>query len=210
MGKYYLAVSTDEEDDHEQWLYVPMSSARLMDLRTGTVDLAEPFRRPEGGVAFHVTTFADAKRPSTVEAIPCTKLSDDNLPRPGFKLRLAEPPAQWRLSALRDAETSEAAAHETRVVGQDDQGLTAPVFVSRLIRRWGQLAAALVPRIDLHVAAVSPGSLRTVFSAPKAKQRALVRGADAAPLEPGHEATASREQRHKASTDTPPRRDRGA
>lgn len=88
-GNLFLAVALDEDDDDaEEWLYVPLSRERLLEVRSGGIDLRTAFAVPEDGLAFVARIPHDQERIASVTPTVPANLSDDMLPSPGEYLRL--------------------------------------------------------------------------------------------------------------------------
>lgn len=78
-GQAYLAVWIDENSQQTEWLYVPISVRRLLDLRTGKLDLHEAFRYPEDDYVF-VVTMPNYAEEDLVHELAAERLSADSLP----------------------------------------------------------------------------------------------------------------------------------
>ena len=87
-GHLYLAVAADENDQHETWLYVRVSSERLNCIRSGAIDLHEAFADTEDGHLLQVKfPYASPTGPQ-IESIKANQVSEDMLPIPGECLDL--------------------------------------------------------------------------------------------------------------------------
>ena len=175
-GHYFLVVSTDEDGERASWLYAPVSRPDLERVRAGEMPIAQPFRQPVGGYAFRVTTPFAADGSPTVEPVRRSDLRAAELPGSTLTLNVTTLPTVWRLEAIRGAPVHGERAHETRIVPPDDASseVLEPGFVAGLLRTWKAFVEAIVPHAGLRVAAVAPGSLRAVFTAPKAKNERVV------------------------------------
>jgi hypothetical protein len=84
-GHKYLSVWLGTEGRTERWLYVPVSDARLAQLRRGTVALRAAFAEPEGGSAVRVEIDRTSGQ-ATASRVEASRLSDDELPERGETL----------------------------------------------------------------------------------------------------------------------------
>ncbi|MBI1926947.1 hypothetical protein HYR99_22220 [Candidatus Poribacteria bacterium] len=82
-GSIFLAVSIDENDDFETWLYVSMSPNRFRNVRSGAIDLHDAFADAEDGIVYEVRTSYDVAGEVIVRNIPSHGLSPKILPLPG-------------------------------------------------------------------------------------------------------------------------------
>lgn len=87
-GSLFLAVVIDETPESQEWLYVPLSHDRLLEIRSGGVDLHSAFSAPEDGVVFRAQVPHDESKAATVSPIDPASLPDEALPEPGEYLRL--------------------------------------------------------------------------------------------------------------------------
>lgn len=85
-GQIYLGFWLEETAAGESWLYLPMSSQRLQEVRTGTIELRDAFLKSEAGWVLKVTTFSDNSA-DVVEPIDCKKLDECWLPASGEVLK---------------------------------------------------------------------------------------------------------------------------
>ncbi|MEB3292901.1 MAG: DUF6575 domain-containing protein [Synechococcales bacterium] len=92
-GQIYLVVFVDETEAYKDWLYVALSQKRFVQLRSGTLDLYDGFKRAEDERVHLVKVpLLDDVMTSTVETLPCEQLTDNMLPLPGEFLRLVAQP----------------------------------------------------------------------------------------------------------------------
>jgi hypothetical protein len=87
-GTIFLAVSIDEDDDFETWLYVSMSLHRFEQVRSGGIDLYDAFSKAEEGTVFQVKTPFEPEAEILVESLPVAHLTGDMLPLPDEFLEL--------------------------------------------------------------------------------------------------------------------------
>ena len=76
-GSIFLAVSIDENDDFETWLYVSMSPNRFRNVRSGAIDLHDAFADAEDGIVYEVRTSYDVAGEVNVRNIPSHGLSQE-------------------------------------------------------------------------------------------------------------------------------------
>lgn len=80
----YLAVWVAEDLEYDDWIYVPISAARLAMVRSGGIELRDAFRDPEGGAVYVVTLPLDG--PDSVASMHGSDLQPELLPASGFRL----------------------------------------------------------------------------------------------------------------------------
>src|SRR6266511_4671430 len=83
-GCRLLAVAVDEdESSSDTYLYLPVSDARLGEIRSGALDLRTAFREPEDGSSFVVV--ADYEQPprNRVSVVSPDEVAEDWLPLEG-------------------------------------------------------------------------------------------------------------------------------
>jgi hypothetical protein len=80
----YLVLSTFDDDERCEWLYLPLSILRLNTVLSGGLTLLEAFLQAEGGFVFTVKTYRE--RSPEVEYLFPEQLSGDDLPEAGFRL----------------------------------------------------------------------------------------------------------------------------
>lgn len=78
-GQRYLAICSDEDDDSERWLYVPISSKKLRKVKTGQITVYSAFKEPEDGTLFDVRIYFSNNMDSA-EIIKPEALDDSDLP----------------------------------------------------------------------------------------------------------------------------------
>lgn len=83
----YLVLAIEEAETEDQWLYLPLSSARLAMVRSGGVKLYEAFKRAEGMV-FKVSIPHGAADRATADPISPKSLDAESLPFEGIGLNL--------------------------------------------------------------------------------------------------------------------------
>lgn len=106
--QWYLAGWAEERADEDLWLYVPVSEARLVIVRSGGLPLRQAFERPEG-LIYAVTLPRTEFDRDTAAPITPNQLDDDWLPEPDFKIELptqtlpaAADGDAWRLRAVQE------------------------------------------------------------------------------------------------------------
>lgn len=109
LGHKYLAVLVEEEDDNETWLYVGMSYRRFEMVRSGGIDLATAFAKPEDEEAIVVTVPFENGLVSW-KTITADEIPEDWLPVSGEQLNIVtetiKDPIEKRASqAYREAVT---------------------------------------------------------------------------------------------------------
>jgi hypothetical protein len=81
----FLCVWLGTKERIERWLYVPISDARLRELRTGALELRAGFAQPEGDAAVRVE-IDRATGEARTELVPASSLTDADLPEAGEPL----------------------------------------------------------------------------------------------------------------------------
>lgn len=79
VGNTYIA-SCIELDSEEQWLFLSISNARLIQVLRGGITAYEAFTKPEMGFLWKVYLSADDYSAGKAETINVNELSDDDLP----------------------------------------------------------------------------------------------------------------------------------
>lgn len=87
-GQKYLAEWVGELDDNDadEWLYVPVSTDRLTQIRSGGIALRQAFTDPEDQL-FHVITFYNGQA-DQVRTVNPASIDDEWLPAPDFFIEL--------------------------------------------------------------------------------------------------------------------------
>jgi hypothetical protein len=80
-GQHYLALSIDENDFSQTWLYVALSQERFQELRTGQLELRDAYLNAENEMVFKVITYQDHH--DLIELVYCTDIPEDWLPLAG-------------------------------------------------------------------------------------------------------------------------------
>lgn len=83
-GQKYLVLSTYDDDEHCEWLYLPISELRLNSVIVGGLPLRQAFVQPEGGFLYVVKTFIES-RPEVV-AVFAEQVPEEDLPTPDYFL----------------------------------------------------------------------------------------------------------------------------
>ncbi len=102
LGQSYFALSTTDNDDSFEWLYVAVSESRKSAILQGNLPLAIAFKAPESGFVIKVVTFIASDTPLVSYLLP-EQVSSEDLPEPEYSLNLptheqgpvlARPPAR--------------------------------------------------------------------------------------------------------------------
>ena len=108
-GQDFVAGWAEDGADYDAWLYLPISPARLAMVRSGGISLREAFERPEG-LVYRVVQHVDEALPDLVEPLPGSRLLDEWLPEPDFRLELTthtlppmDPPAELLARARQES-----------------------------------------------------------------------------------------------------------
>lgn len=86
-GLIYIALSIDETDSSEIWLYAPISNSRFQELVRGEVELRNVFTDAEDAFVYRVEIPNDSKSNTIVDVIDCHEIPDSDLPEPGIKIQ---------------------------------------------------------------------------------------------------------------------------
>lgn len=108
--QHFIAGWAEEHPEYDMWLYLPVSEARLISVRSGGLTLRDAFERPEG-LVYQVTLPLDSDgAPDLVSPVDPSRLRDEWLPEPDFRIELQTatlPPAEsgdlWRLRAIQES-----------------------------------------------------------------------------------------------------------
>ena len=76
----YIALWVDSSETEDIWLYAPVSSERFNHIKNGKVDLKTVFTHSEDAFVFEVSIPIDDKKSTTVKALACKDLTEDQLP----------------------------------------------------------------------------------------------------------------------------------
>ncbi|MBN6889590.1 DUF6575 domain-containing protein [Cytobacillus horneckiae] len=79
IGNLFVA-SCIELDEREQWLFLPVSEARLLQILRGSITAYEAFRNAEMGFLWKVALKANNYTTGAAEQVLCMDLEDDDLP----------------------------------------------------------------------------------------------------------------------------------
>jgi hypothetical protein len=79
-GQVYLTLWVDSSETEDIWLYAPVSSERFNHIKNGEVDLKTVFSHSEDAFVFEVSIPFDSQKITTVKAIACRDLTEDQLP----------------------------------------------------------------------------------------------------------------------------------
>ena len=83
LGRLYLVVAADENDQNETWLYAEVSTERLNLIRSGSIDLHDAFADTEDGRVLQVRFPHNAQSDPKIEYVQSEQISKDMLPIPG-------------------------------------------------------------------------------------------------------------------------------
>ena len=122
-GHLYLGVAAYKNDQHETWLYVGISAARLNLVRCGAIDLHDAFAEPEDDFLLQEIVPYDDQAQPRMEPIQPDQISEDMLPIPGERLDLETD----TLSVLRDSEEITKLREVVELL-QKSQGKATPRF----------------------------------------------------------------------------------
>lgn len=81
-GQIYISVWLDETAHNTTWLYVPVSTSRFAELRTGKIDLNKVFMQPEDGYVFEIKISSQIDGDDTITEISANELTSDSVPMP--------------------------------------------------------------------------------------------------------------------------------
>ena len=87
IGRKYIAVLVDEDDEGEYWLYVEISQRRLEMIRSGGIDLHTAFGHPESGYAFSLRLEFSSEN-ITIKPLAAAEISQEWLPKKETKLEI--------------------------------------------------------------------------------------------------------------------------
>ncbi|MGZ8340933.1 MAG: DUF6575 domain-containing protein [Telluria sp.] len=105
----YLVLSTYDDEERCEWLYLPISEVRLNAVLTGHWSLRQAFVEAEGRFLFIAKTFSDAA--SEVSAVFPEQIEEDDLPAPDYYL--SEVPSEVEENIVNAQEVAFAARRET-------------------------------------------------------------------------------------------------
>lgn len=86
-GLFYIALSIDETDSSEIWLYAPISESRFQRLVQGEVELRDVFTDAEDAFVYRVEIPCDSKSNTIVDLIDCREIPDEDLPGEGITIQ---------------------------------------------------------------------------------------------------------------------------
>jgi len=86
IGKNYIGLSVQDDDEWQMWIYVYVTPKRLGQIEKGDIELREAFTEAEESFVMGVTTYND--QPDTVDMILAKIIPDEMLPEKGMKLEL--------------------------------------------------------------------------------------------------------------------------
>lgn len=79
-GQVYIALWIDNSETEDIWLYAPVSSERFNHIKNGEVDLKTVFTHSEDAFVFEVSIPFYSEKITTVKALSCRDLTEDQLP----------------------------------------------------------------------------------------------------------------------------------
>jgi hypothetical protein len=79
-GQVYIALWVDSSEAEDVWLYASVSSERFNYIKNGEVDLKTVFTHSEDAFVFEVIIPFDDQKSTTVKALACSDLTEDQLP----------------------------------------------------------------------------------------------------------------------------------
>ncbi|MCO4854904.1 hypothetical protein MKD49_00235 [Herbaspirillum sp. WGmk3] len=94
-GQTYIAVSTYDDDEEYDWLFLSISKTREDALGSGELSLYNAFKRPEDGYVVQVKVYNEG--PDEVEYLLPDQISDSDLPSPDYL-------ATWTRDVARSAD----------------------------------------------------------------------------------------------------------
>lgn len=130
-GASFLVVSTYDDGDQFDWLYLPMSRDRLATVSSGKITLYQAFTCPEEGYLFRVIT--DLHGQGSVTHILPEQIPPDDLPS---KVATLVPPkqqerVQYGLGSVDVKEAALASRRDTYNIHLYPAGMTSPELSSR-------------------------------------------------------------------------------
>jgi hypothetical protein len=160
-SELFLVSWIEEHDEVERWWYVPISTSRLEEVRSGSVQIADAISAPEGAL-IEVLTGPDAC--AALHRDP-TSVSPDDLPVPGDRLSASTPLSEVladdaRLVASR---STNAEILDAALVGEPvDDHQIAPDLLRRFLGgfvEWVKVSAEAARELfDVRIHAFAPGS----------------------------------------------------
>lgn len=85
-GLFYIALSIDETDSSEIWLYAPISKSRFQRLVQGEVEIRDVFTDAEDAFVYRVEIQYDQSN-TIVDSIDCREIPDEDLPEEGITIQ---------------------------------------------------------------------------------------------------------------------------
>ncbi|MFM7441005.1 MAG: DUF6575 domain-containing protein, partial [Snowella sp.] len=79
-GQVYLSLLIDSSEPEDVLLYSPVSSERFNHIKNAEVDLKTVFTHSEDAFVFEVSIPFDYQKITTVKALACRDLTEDQLP----------------------------------------------------------------------------------------------------------------------------------
>lgn len=127
-GQYYLAWWTDEDENYERWIYLPVSESRLKGIMSGGITADEALNEPEDGYLFVADLDVMSGEIRKVIQTNADSLPTETLPDPDSTLYI-ELPEELSLLPRRDrvhvlnvriqgAESEKTQRYGSKVVGQ--------------------------------------------------------------------------------------------
>jgi hypothetical protein len=160
-GHLFLAVLVDENDVGETWIYAPISTKRLEQVRAGIVDLHDAFAQAENGHVYEVIVPHNSSDDVQVAFLPVDRLTDDILPLQGERLSLNTQtlPTVAPSTELRSRAVQSRREHITLRLTLPDQKLTeAPAeLLGEVLLRFQELLKAVSTSLSEAVGARRTG-----------------------------------------------------
>lgn len=105
----YLVLSTYDDDERCEWLYLPISELRLNSVIVGGMPLRQAFVQPEGGFLYSAKTFVES--PAEVVAVFPEQVAEEDLPTSDYFLN--EVPEVVDHEVIDPKEVADASRRET-------------------------------------------------------------------------------------------------
>jgi hypothetical protein len=173
VGGTLLCLLTARQHDQDDFLCVPISAARLFELRSGAIDLRSVLESPEIPVHYRAILNADSAATSTLLYEPVAALDDAWLPDPGVLLPAVLDDLEVdeesltaltyaRHRAILEYTLSPPESHQTPVIEADHLSSGLAAF-QRLLRLAQKKAIASLQGSIRHVVGIEEASTVEVF-----------------------------------------------
>lgn len=165
-GTTFVAFWSYEREDGDEWLYVPVTPARLDAIVEGAISLRSAFLEPEDGVVFRVSFHG---REAQAVAVAPHSIEDQFLPAEGDVLagerRTSHAPTLETDTLLHGRIRQEVILERT-----DKKGPISWEAVSRVLSCWREMFLNAIAELggsgDVFPLGASPGSFKIVLTAP--------------------------------------------